>query len=150
MRRAIELSAENVRSGRGGPFGSVVVQDGHIVGEGVNCVTSANDPTAHAEMVAIREACRSLGRFHLEDCQIYASCEPCPMCLGAIYWAHISSIFFANTKADAASIGFDDSYIYEQLKQPIERRSIPMLQLLREDALRVFAEWQQKPGKVEY
>lgn len=150
MRRAIELSAENVRSGRGGPFGSVVVHDGRIVGEGVNCVTSANDPTAHAEMVAIREACRSLGRFHLEDCQIYASCEPCPMCLGAIYWAHISSIFFANTKADAASIGFDDSYIYEQLKQPIERRSIPMLQLLREDALRVFAEWQHKPDKVEY
>jgi tRNA(Arg) A34 adenosine deaminase TadA len=149
MRRAIELSVENVRSGPGGPFGAVVVCEGRIVGEGVNCVTSTNDPTAHAEVVAIREACRTLGRFHL-DVRIYASCEPCPMCLGAIYWAHISGIFFANTNADAASIGFDDSYIYEQLQQPVEGRSIPTLQLLREDALRVFAEWRQKPDRVEY
>jgi tRNA(Arg) A34 adenosine deaminase TadA len=150
MLRAIELSAENVRSGRGGPFGAVVVHDGRIIGEGANSVTSANDPTAHAEVVAIRHACRSLDRFHLEDCQIYATCEPCPMCLGAIYWARLSAIFFANTKADAASIGFDDSYIYEQLNRPIESRSIPMLQILRTEALRVFEDWQRKPDKVEY
>ena len=150
MRRAIELSAENVRSGNGGPFGAVVVHEGRIAGEGVNSVTTANDPTAHAEIAAIRAACRSLGRFHLEDCQIYASCEPCPMCLGAIYWAHVNSVFFANTKTDAASIGFDDSYIYQQLKQPIEGRSVPMLQMLREEALRVFEEWRRKPDKVEY
>ena len=150
MRRAIELSAENVRSGRGGPFAAVVVHDGRIAGEGVNLVTSTNDPTAHAEIMAIREACRALGRFHLEDCEIYANCEPCPMCLGAIYWAHVSAVFFANTKEDAAAIGFDDSYIYQQLKYPAEGRSIPMAQVMREEAMRVFEEWRLKPDKVEY
>jgi tRNA(Arg) A34 adenosine deaminase TadA len=150
MRRAIELSAENVRAGRGGPFAAVVVSEGRIVGEGTNLVTSANDPTAHAEIIAIREACRELGRFRLEGCDLYASCEPCPMCLGAIYWSHMSRVYFANTKEDASGIGFDDSYIYEQLDHAIEQRSVPMQQMLREEAIRVFEEWQDKSDKIEY
>jgi guanine deaminase len=150
MRRAIELSAENVETNRGGPFAAVVVFEGRIVGEGTNLVAATNDPTAHAEIIAIREACRQLGRFHLEGCDLYASCEPCPMCLGAIYWSHLSRVFFASTKEDASGIGFDDSYIYEQLDHPLEQRSVPMQQMLREEALRVFEDWQSKTDKIEY
>ncbi len=150
MRRAIQLSAENIRAGRGGPFGAIVVHDGQIVGEGANVVTSTNDPTAHAEIIAIREACRALGRFHLEGCDIYATCEPCPMCLGAIYWSHLSRIYFANAKEDASAIGFDDSYIYQQLDRSIQQRSVPMLQMLRDEAVCIFDEWQRKPDKIEY
>src|SRR6202049_4552141 len=118
MARAIQLSMDNVRSGRGGPFGAVVVKDGAIVAEGVNQVTSTNDPTAHAEVVAIREACKKLGAFDLEGCEIYSSCEPCPMCLGAIYWVRLSRVYFANSAADAPKIGFDDSLIYREIAQP--------------------------------
>lgn len=150
MRRAIELSAENVESGRGGPFAAVIVFEGRVVGEGTNLVVANNDPTAHAEIIAIREACRNLGRFHLEGCDLYANCEPCPMCLGAIYWSHLSRVYFANAKEDASGIGFDDSYIYEQLDHPIEQRSVPMQQMLREEALRVFEDWQNKTDKIEY
>src|ERR1700737_4143796 len=125
MARAIQLSLDNIRSGRGGPFGAVVVKDGTIVAEGTNQVTSTNDPTAHAEVLAIREACKKLHVFELLDCELYTSCEPCPMCLGAIYWARISRIYFANTAEDAAGIGFDDSFIYSELKLPHAQRRIP-------------------------
>ena len=150
MRRAIELSVENVRSGRGGPFGAVVVKDGEIIATGTNVVTSSFDPTAHAEVVAIREACRKLAQFQLPGCEIYTSCEPCPMCLGAIYWARPAHVYFANTAADAAAIGFDDSFIYQQLGVAASERSIPMVQLMREEALAAFREWERKPDKVEY
>jgi guanine deaminase len=150
MARAIELSLENVRSGKGGPFAAVVVSAGKILAEGTNVVTSANDPTAHAEIVAIREACRKLGNFRLTGCEIYASCEPCPMCLGAIYWARPARIYFAANSEDAAKIGFDDSLIYDQLKKPVETRKIPITQLMREDALRVFHAWEEKADKIRY
>lgn len=150
MARAIELALENVLSGKGGPFAALVVRAGSILAEGTNVVTSTNDPTAHAEIVAIREACRKLGRFELSDCEIYANCEPCPMCLGAIYWARPALIYFAATSADAAKIGFDDSLIYDQLKKSVEARKIPMAQLMREDALKVFRAWEEKPDKVRY
>jgi guanine deaminase len=150
MARAIELSLENVRSGKGGPFAAVVVSAGKILAEGTNVVTSANDPTAHAEIVAIREACRKLDSFELTGCEIYANCEPCPMCLGAIYWARPARIYFAANSTDAAKIGFDDSLIYDQLKKTLETRKIPMSQLMREDALRVFRAWEEKPDKVRY
>ena len=127
MARAIQLSIDNVRSGRGGPFGAVVVRDGNIIAEGANQVTSTNDPTAHAEMVAIREACGKLGAFELEACEIYTSCEPCPMCLGAIYWARLSRVYFANADADASRVGFDDSLIYRELALPYSQRKIPMV-----------------------
>lgn len=150
MASAIELSLENVRSGKGGPFAALVVRRGSILAEGTNIVTSTNDPTAHAEMVAIREACRKLGRFELSGCEIYASCEPCPMCLGAIYWARAERIYFAATGADAAKIGFDDSLIYDQLKKPAKARKIPVRQLMREEALQVFRAWEAKPDKATY
>lgn len=150
MARAIELSLENVRSGKGGPFAAVVVSAGKILAEGANVVTSTKDPTAHAEIVAIREACRKLGSFELRGCEIYASCEPCPMCLGAIYWARPARIYFAADSADAAKIGFDDSLIYEQLKKLAKARKIPMTQLMREDALRVFRVWEEKADKIRY
>jgi guanine deaminase len=150
MSRAIQLSVDNVLSGRGGPFGAVVVKNGSIVAEGVNRVTSANDPTAHAEVVAIREACSTLGVFVLKDCEIYTSCEPCPMCLGAIYWAHLARIYFGNLAADASKIGFDDSFIYEQFAKPLPQRSISMVQIMREQALAGFRAWQEKPNKVPY
>lgn len=150
MARAIQLSLENVLSGRGGPFGAVIVKDGKIVAEGVNCVTSLNDPTAHAEVVAIRDACIKLNTFSLKDCEIYTSCEPCPMCLGAIYWAHLSRIYFANVAADASEIGFDDSFIYQQFTRAISERSIPMIQIMREPALAAFRAWQEKPNKILY
>lgn len=150
MAHAIELALENVRSGKGGPFAAVVVRAGEVLAEATNVVTSTNDPTAHAEIVAIREACRKLGTFELNNCEIYATCEPCPMCLGAIYWARPARIYFAATSADAAKIGFDDSLIYDQLKKNVEARKIPMLQLMREDALKVFRAWEEKPGKIRY
>ena len=150
MARAIQLSIENVHSGRGGPFGAVIVKDSIIIAEGANQVTSTNDPTAHAEVVTIRQACQELGVFDLEGCEIYSSCEPCPMCLGAIYWAHLSRIYFANADADASKIGFDDSLIYRELAQPHSKRKIPMIQIMREQALAAFRAWENKPNKIEY
>src|ERR1700722_539484 len=135
MARAIELSVENVRMGRGGPFGAVVVKDGKIIAEAANNVTGTNDPTAHAEILAIREACRKLGAFELTGCEIYTSCEPCPMCLGAIYWARPDRVYYGNTAADAARIGFDDSLIYREISEPHSRRKIPMIQIMPEEAL---------------
>lgn len=150
MARAIRLSIENVHSGRGGPFGAVIVKVGDIVAEGTNQVTSTNDPTAHAEILAIRTACAKLGVFELHGCEIYTSCEPCPMCLGAIYWARLSRIYFANAAEDASSIGFDDSLIYREIPLPLAQRAIPMIQMMREQALAAFHAWQQKPNKIFY
>lgn len=150
MARAIRLSIDNVQSARGGPFGAVVVSNGKIIAEGANQVTTTNDPTAHAEVVAIREACKKLGVFDLEGCEIYTSCEPCPMCMAAIYWARLSRVYFANSGADAASAGFDDSMIYRELAQPNVQRKIPMIQLMREEALEAFRAWQRNPGKITY
>ena len=150
MRAAIRLSLEQMRRGEGGPFGTVVVRRGKIVGRGWNRVTSTNDPTAHAEVTAIRDACRRLKTFRLEDCEIYASCEPCPMCLAAIYWARIEKIFYAGGRRDAAAIGFDDDLIYREMARPVSRRKIPMRQLLRGEALKVFKKWQDKPDKIRY
>ncbi|HEV7698938.1 MAG TPA: nucleoside deaminase [Pyrinomonadaceae bacterium] len=150
MRRAIELARSGMDGGAGGPFGCIVVKDGEIVGEGNNQVTSTNDPTAHAEVVAIREACRSLETFQLEGCEIYTSCEPCPMCLGAIYWARPAAIYFAGTQADAAEAGFDDEHFYTQLALANAERELPLQNLLRNEARRVFSEWIAKPDKVEY
>lgn len=150
MARAIELARENVRAGLGGPFAAIVVQDGRVIACGTNLVTSTNDPTAHAEVVAIREACRVLRSFRLAGCDIYTTCEPCPMCMGAIYWARPARLYYAGTRADAARIGFDDAYIYEQLQAPVDQRAIPMQQLGREQALDSFAEWEQKADKVRY
>lgn len=150
MARAIELSIDNVRTGRGGPFAAVIVRDGSVIAEGTNRVTSTNDPTAHAEIVAIRAACQKLGAFDLKGCDIYASCEPCPMCLGAIYWARLDRIYFAGTAADASDAGFDDSFIYRQVAQPQSRRAIPMVPLMREQALEAFRLWQAKPDKISY
>jgi tRNA(Arg) A34 adenosine deaminase TadA len=150
MARAIQLSLENVRFGRGGPFGAVIVKDGAIIAESANEVTSTNDPTAHAEMMGIRRACQKLGTFDLQGCEIYTSCEPCPMCLGAIYWARLSRIYFANEDADAARIGFDDSLIYRELAQPHAQRKIPMVQMMREQALAAFHAWEDLPNKIKY
>jgi guanine deaminase len=150
MARAIQLSIDNVRSGGGGPFGAVVVKDSAIVAEGANQVTSTNDPTAHAEVRAIRKACKKLGLFDLEGCEIYSSCEPCPMCLGAIYWARLSRVYFANSAADASKIGFDDSLIYREIAQPHAQRKIPIIQMMREEALAAFRAWQDKPDKITY
>ena len=150
MASAIALSLENIRSNRGGPFAAIIVKGGKMVAEGTNRVTSTNDPTAHAEIVAIREACRKLKQFDLTGCEIYASCEPCPMCLGAIYWARLSKIYFANTAADAAMIGFDDSAIYREIRRPAARRRIPMISLMRDDALEVFRAWKNKKNKIPY
>jgi guanine deaminase len=148
MARALALSLENVRSGRGGPFGAVIVRGHEVIAEGVNCVTATNDPTAHAEMVAIREACRKLRSFELADCEIYTSCEPCPMCLGAIYWARPARVYFANSAADAAQAGFDDAFIYEELGAPHADRKIPMIQLRHGEALAAFREWREKSDKI--
>jgi guanine deaminase len=149
MERAIRLSLENVASG-GGPFGAVIVKDGNIVAEGMNRVTATNDPTAHAEVVAIRQACAQLGIFSLKGCEIYTSCEPCPMCLGAIYWSHLSRVYFGNVAADASAIGFDDSHIYHEFAQAIPKRSIPMIPMMREQALSAFTAWKEKPNKILY
>ena len=150
MARAIQLSIENVRTGRGGPFGAVVAKGGKIIAEGVNCVTATNDPTAHAEIIAIREACRKLGAFELDGCEIYTSCEPCPMCLGAIYWTRPDRVYFGNTAADAADAGFDDSLIYSEIQQPHSQRKIPTIQMMREEALAAFRAWEENPGKILY
>jgi guanine deaminase len=150
MARAIQLSVENVRQGAGGPFGAVIVREGSIVAEGVNSVTATNDPTAHAEIMAIRAACSKLGNFSLRDCEIYTSCEPCPMCLGAIYWAHLSRIYFGNVAADASKIGFDDSFIYREFAEPLTARKIPMIAMMQDEALTAFRTWQEKPDKIFY
>jgi tRNA(Arg) A34 adenosine deaminase TadA len=150
MSKAIELSIENVRSGRGGPFAAVVVKDGKIIAQGTNRVTSTNDPTAHAEIVAIREACRALGNFQLSDCEIYTTCEPCPMCLGAIYWARLAKVYFASSAKDAAAHGFDDDFILEELQRPFAQRRIPMVQLMREEALAAFRAWNEKADRIPY
>lgn len=150
MARAIQLSIENVRARQGGPFGAVIVREGNVISEGANRVTLTNDPTAHAEVFAIREACRKLAAFDLAGCEIYSSCEPCPMCLGAIYWARLSRIYFAAVDADAAQAGFDDSLIYRELAQPHSRRKIPMIQLMREEAVEAFRTWEKMPNKIQY
>lgn len=149
MRRAIALADESVRRG-GGPFGAVIVKDGVIIAEGSNSVTILNDPTAHAEVSAIREACRRLGTFHLDGCTIYTSCEPCPMCLGAIYWAGIKQIFYGNNRKDAADIGFADDFIYEELERPLEARRLPIRPLLREEAQESFHLWEKNTDRVNY
>lgn len=148
--RAIELALENVRTRRGGPFGAVVVRDGEIIGEGTNLVTSSNDPTAHAEVVAIRNACRKLGSFELTGCEIHSSCEPCPMCLAAIYWSRAARLEFAATRHDAADAGFDDEFLYRELPLPIESRSIVTLQSHRQEALAAFELWRTDHGKIRY
>jgi len=150
MQEAIRISIEMMRQGKGGPFGAVIVRDGQIVGRGSNEVTSTNDPTAHAEVVAIRDACRRLGDFRLEGCELYASCEPCPMCLSAIYWARIGRIYYGNTRQDAADAGFDDDFIYQELARPPASRRIPCDQIMREEALAAMREWKAKADKVEY
>jgi guanine deaminase len=150
MRAAIGLSLEKMRSGEGGPFGAVVVRDGRIVGRGWNQVTSANDPTAHAEVTAIRDACRRLKTYQLTDCELYTSCEPCPMCLSAIYWARIPLVYYGNTRKDAARIAFDDDFIYREVALPLKQRSVRMKPLLRKEALAAFLEWKQKPDKISY
>lgn len=150
MARAIQLSIEGVQSGRGGPFGAVIVREGRIIAEGANEVTSTNDPTAHAEVLAIRRACASLRAFELKDCELYTSCEPCPMCLGAIYWARLSRIYFASSAEDAAQAGFDDSFIYGELKLPLSTRRIPTTQMMREEALAGFHAWARRSNKIPY
>ena len=150
MQRAIELSLENVRSGAGGPFAALVVRNGNIVATGTNQVTTAQDPTAHAEVVAIRGACQVLHNFQLSDCELYTTCEPCPMCMGAIYWARLSRVYYANTRDDAARIGFDDSLIYDQLMLPLGDRKIPMVPVMRDEALEAFRAWENSLTKNKY
>ena len=149
MREAIRLSIENVANG-GGPFGAVIARDGEIIATGVNRVTANNDPTAHAEVSAIRSASQRLGTFNLSDCEIFTSCEPCPMCLGAIYWARLKKVYYANTKADAKAIGFDDSFIYDELALPQDKRKLPAEAMLRNEAIKAFEAWQDKEDKTEY
>jgi tRNA(Arg) A34 adenosine deaminase TadA len=150
MLEAIRLSRVKMQAGQGGPFGAVVVRRGKIIARGWNSVTSANDPTAHAEVVAIREACRKLKTFQLDDCELYTSCEPCPMCLSAIYWARLRRVYYANTRRDAAKIDFDDDLIYREVARPISKRIIPMKQLLRAEAVEVFKLWAAKADKISY
>ena len=149
MREAIGLSIENIEN-NGGPFGAVIVKDGKVIAKGVNRVTSNNDPTAHAEVNAIRKAAEALGTYDLKGCEIYSSCEPCPMCLGAIYWARLDKLYYANTKQDAKDIDFDDSFIYEELDLPIEKRKIPTIQMLNNEAIKAFNKWREKKDKIEY
>ena len=150
MQKAIRISIQMMRRGQGGPFGAVVVRNGKIVGQGWNQVTSANDPTAHAEVVAIRDACRRLKTFQLDDCDLYTSCEPCPMCLSAMYWARLKKVYYANTRKDAAAIDFDDDFIYAEVARPIAKRKLVMRQLMRKEALAAFVEWKNKADKVRY
>lgn len=150
MRKAIELSRNGITTGEGGPFGCVVVKGDKIIGSGWNQVTSAKDPTAHAEIVAIRDACTRLQSFQLTGCEIYTSCEPCPMCMGAIYWARPDKVYYANTHQDAAAAGFDDSFIYEELTAPVNNRKIPMIRVEQPEALQVFKEWKEKGDKMVY
>lgn len=150
MQIAIDLSAKNVTEGLGGPFGAVIVKDGKVVAASANKVVPTNDPTAHAEVSTIRLACQALNTFNLEGCVIYTSCEPCPMCLGAIYWARLDKIYYANTKADAAAIGFDDHFIYDELDRPMSERKLTFVQLMRNEALGAFKQWEQNEGKTHY
>ena len=150
MREAVQLAEQGMRSGRGGPFGCVIVRRGEIVGRGSNRVTSTNDPTAHAEVVAIRDACTALQTFQLTDCELYTSCEPCPMCLSAIYWARIPQVYCGNTRADAAAIGFDDEFIYQQVPLAPEARTVKMELFLRDEAQVAFQEWANKTDKIRY
>ena len=150
MRHAIALSRRGMEGGAGGPFGAVVVKDGQVAAEGWNQVTSTNDPTAHAEVVAIRRACTALGRFDLRGAVLYTSCEPCPMCLAAAYWARLDAVVFGNTRVEAAAIGFDDQWLYDEVPKPIEARSLPMRRLLGAEALEAFATWAEKPDKIAY
>ena len=150
MREAIRISLAKMRRDQGGPFGAVVVRKDKVIGRGWNRVTSTNDPTAHAEVVAIRDACRQLKTFQLGDCELYTSCEPCPMCLSAVYWARLKRVYYGNTRKDAARIAFDDDFIYREVALPISSRKIPMKQLLREEALAAFVEWKNKADKIPY
>ena len=150
MQQAIDLATENVLSGRGGPFGAVIVRDGEVVATGFNLVTASNDPTAHAEVVAIRNACTKLGTFALTGGEIYTSCEPCPMCLTAVYWARLGAIYYGNTAADAAAAGFDDAFLYDEIQLPLHQRSIPTINLLREQALSSFNAWREHAGRIDY
>jgi tRNA(Arg) A34 adenosine deaminase TadA len=150
MEKAIALATENVTSGRGGPFGAVIARNGEIIAVGVNRVTATNDPTAHGEIVAIRSACSALKSFQLAGCDIYSSCEPCPMCLAAIYWARFDAIFYGSSAADAAAAGFDDAFLYEELKRPINQRKIPTFNLLREKAISSFDAWRAQAGRIDY
>jgi guanine deaminase len=149
MRQAIALALESVRIGSG-PFGAVIVQNGKVVGRGANGVTTGNDPTAHAEVVAIRAACQALKTFRLQGCEIYSSCEPCPMCLAAIYWARIDRVYYACSRADAAAVGFRDSFLYDEFARPEAERSLPMTQILAEPGRAAFEEWQKSPNKIDY
>ncbi len=150
MQEAIALATENVASGRGGPFGAVVVKDGKVIATGVNLVTASNDPTAHAEVTAIRRACQLLGTFQLEGCEVYTSCEPCPMCLAAIYWARCGAIYYGNSADDAAKVGFDDAFLYEEMKKSMSDRTIPIVQMLPDEAWTSFAAWRDATAKVVY
>lgn len=150
MREAIRISVENVETGKGGPFGAVIVKEGKIIARGANQVSSSNDPTAHAEVVAIRKACEILGSFQLDGCELYTSCEPCPMCLGAIYWARPDRVYYANTKEDAKDINFDDQFIYEEIERPISERKLFTEQMLRNEAIIGFQKWSDSTGKIEY
>lgn len=150
MKEAIKLSQDKMLANEGGPFGAIVVKNNQIISRGWNKVTSTNDPTAHAEVVAIREACKNLNTFDLSGCEIYTSCEPCPMCLASIYWAKIDKIFYANTRKDAANIDFSDDFLYEEISKPIAQRKTPMIQFLREEAIKVFEQWKSKTDKIPY
>ena len=150
MQEAIDLAKEKLEQNEGGPFAALIMKDNKIIGRGWNQVTSRNDPTAHAEIVAIRDACKRLDTFSLKDCEIYVNCEPCPMCLAAIYWARIKRIYYAASRKDAAAIGFDDDFIYEQIKKSPQNRSIEMIQNLREEALELFKQWMRKENRKEY
>lgn len=150
MEEAIALAEKGIKNNEGGPFGCVIVKDDKIIGRGNNMVTSTNDPTAHAEIIAIRDACKNLASYQLEDCEIYTSCEPCPMCLGAIYWARPKVIYYGNSRKDAAKIGFDDSMIYDEISSDLSSRKIPVINICRKKANQTFAEWQQKEDKKTY
>jgi len=150
LKKSIELSRKNILDNVGGPFGAVIIKDGKVIAEGSNQVTSTNDPTAHAEMVAIRNACKVLNTFDLEGCEIYSSCEPCPMCLSAIYWARLDKIYFANSRQDAAAIGFDDDFIYQEIPKPLEARTLSCVHVTLPEAQTVFKEWMNKSDKIEY
>lgn len=150
MHQAIELSRKGMQADDGGPFGAVIVRHGQVIATGNNQVTSALNPTMHAEIVAIREACRKLGTFELTGCEMYSSCEPCPMCLGAIYWSHLSAVYFANTREDARDIGFDDAFMYDEAAKAAAERAIPFIRVEDKEALKVFKEWAAKPDKVDY
>jgi tRNA(Arg) A34 adenosine deaminase TadA len=150
IRKAIKLAIENVRDGKGGPFAALIVKGNNIIASGTNLVTSLNDPSAHGEIIAIREACKVLGTFQLKGCDMYTSCEPCPMCLGAIYWARLSRVYFASTMEDTTDAGFDDKFIYEEFHKPISERKIPIIKLPHNEASAVFKEWKEKVNKIKY